>query len=129
MELLSNLFGSLASGLIRLAVAVGIIAATYFFLVKPVLHTTDNAINRSFDAGRAGRIRRQIDHAIDSANGQVRRQVQALVPPVEDRRRPRLERLLRCVQRANGNVNRMQACAAALLSCARGSRQAARRPK
>ena len=75
MELLSNLFGSLASGVIRLAVAVGIIAATYLFLVKPVLHTTDNAINKSFGPGGLGNIGRQIDHAIDAANPQVRRQV------------------------------------------------------
>ena len=75
MELISNLFGNLASGLIRLAVAVGIIAATYFFLVKPVLHTTDNAINRSFGPGGIGGIQRQIDHAINSANGQVQHAV------------------------------------------------------
>jgi len=45
MELLRNLFGNLTSGIIRLLVGVGILAAVYFFIVKPVLHTTDNAIN------------------------------------------------------------------------------------
>ena len=86
---ISNLFGNLASGVIRLAVAVGIIAATYLFLVKPVLHTTDNAINKSFGPGGIGGIQRQIDHAINSANGQVRRQVQTVLPPVEGGRQAR----------------------------------------
>ncbi len=111
MELISNLFGNLASGLIRLAVAVGIIAATYFFLVKPVLHTTDNAINRSFGPGGIGGIQRQIDHAINSANGQVQHAVRRSFHQSKARGRHDPEKLLRCVQRANGNVNRMQVCA------------------
>ena len=37
MDILRNLFGSLTSGIIRLAVTVGILAAAYFFIVKPVL--------------------------------------------------------------------------------------------
>ncbi len=111
MELLSNLFGSLASGLIRLAVAVGIIAATYLFLVKPVLHTTDNAINKSIDAAGLNNIGRQIDHAIDSADRQVRRQVRHSFHQSKTAGGHDSKKLLRCVQRASGNVNRMQACA------------------
>jgi hypothetical protein len=111
VELLSNLFGSLASGVIRLAVAVGIIAATYFFLVKPVLHTTDNAINKSFGPGGLGNIGRQIDHAVDSANRQVRRQVKRSFHQSKAGGDHDSQKLLRCVQRANGNVNRMQVCA------------------
>ena len=111
MELISNLFGNLASGLIRLAVAVGIIAAVYLFLVKPVLHTTDNAINRSFGPSGLGGLQRQINHAIDSANGPVRRQVRKSFHQSKSSGGTDPEKLLRCVQRANGNVNRMQVCA------------------
>ena len=35
MDILRNLFGNLTSGLIRLLVTVGILAAAYFFIVKP----------------------------------------------------------------------------------------------
>lgn len=111
MEFISNLFGNLASGVIRLAVAVGIIAATYLFLVKPVLHTTDNAINESFGPGGLGGIQRQINHAIDSANGQVRRQVRRSFHQSKRAGAHDSQKLLRCVQRANGDVNRTQACA------------------
>ena len=45
MELLRNLFGNVTSGIIRLAVIVGAIAAVGFFIVKPVLNTTDHAFD------------------------------------------------------------------------------------
>jgi hypothetical protein len=45
VDFVKGLFGMLTSSVLRLAVGVGILAAAYFFLVKPVLHTTDNAIN------------------------------------------------------------------------------------
>ena len=50
MEFLRNLFGNFTSGIIRLAVAVGILAAAYFFIVKPVLHTTENVSNTVNDS-------------------------------------------------------------------------------
>ena len=45
MDILRNLFGNLTSGIIRLAVTVGILAAVYFFIVRPVLDTTENVSN------------------------------------------------------------------------------------
>src|ERR1700709_2449184 len=47
MDILRNIFGTLTSGVIRLLVSVGILAAAYFFIVKPVLHKTDNAIKNA----------------------------------------------------------------------------------
>jgi hypothetical protein len=111
MELLSNIFGSLASGVIRLAVAVGIIAATYFLLLKPVLNTTDNAINRSFGPGGLGSLQRQINHSVDSANFSVRRQVRRSFHQSRSGGDRDTRRLVHCVQHANGNVDRMRACA------------------
>src|SRR6476620_7095245 len=52
MEFLRDLFGSFTSGIIRLAVAVGVLAAAYFFIVKPVLHTTEHvsdSVNSSIE--------------------------------------------------------------------------------
>src|SRR5262245_24480951 len=50
MDILRNLFGNVTSGVIRLAVTVGILAAVYFFIVKPVLHTTENVSNTVNDS-------------------------------------------------------------------------------
>ena len=56
MDILRNLFGSVTSGIVRLLVTVGILAAAYFFIVKPVLDTTEtissetnDSIQRSFE--------------------------------------------------------------------------------
>ena len=47
MDILRNLFGNVTSGLIRLAVTGGILFCAYLFIVKPVLDTTNNAIESS----------------------------------------------------------------------------------
>ena len=58
MDILRNLFGNLTSGIIRLLVTVGILAAVYFFIVKPVLNTTEDIshevnanVQKSFEQG------------------------------------------------------------------------------
>jgi len=45
MEFLSEPVRQSDLGIIRLAVTVGILAAVYFFIVKPVLHTTEHAVD------------------------------------------------------------------------------------
>src|ERR1044072_204046 len=47
MDLLRNLFGSLTSGIIRLAVTAGVLLLCYLFIVKPALDTTNEAIKSS----------------------------------------------------------------------------------
>ena len=78
MDILRNLFGNVTSGIIRLLVTVGILAAVYLFIVKPVLKTTDNAIKtsnqtiqKSFGAGGLN----DIGKTIESVNRQVQRQI------------------------------------------------------
>ena len=112
MDVLRNLFGNLTAGIIRLVVAVGILAAAYLFIVRPVLDTTNNAIdsaNRSFGEGG---ISRQIQRSIDQANRHVQHAVNRSLRQTQAAPNQRRQtRLLRCVQRAHGNVNRMQRCA------------------
>ena len=112
MEVLRNLFGNLSSGVIRLLVTVGIIAAVYFFIVRPVLDTTENvskeinttshqaieSANRSFERsfGPNSKAQRELQKA--------RRQVHRTAP------NSNADKLLACVQAANGDVNRMQRC-------------------
>jgi hypothetical protein len=113
MDILRNLFGSLTSGIIRLAVAVGILAAAYFFIVKPVLKTTDNAINsanqsfeRSFGGNGAGLD--DISKTIDDVNRQVQIQITRSFHVAKKSGNPK--KLIRCVQRAEGNVHRIRRC-------------------
>ncbi len=113
MDILRNLFGNLTSGLIRLLVTVGILAAAYFFIVKPVLSTTDKAfdtanksIEKSFGAGGFG----AIDQTIEDVNKKVQREIRRSFHTAERKGNPK--RLVRCVRRAGGDVHRIQKCAA-----------------
>ena len=115
MDVLRNLFGNVASGIIRLLVAVGILAAAYFFIVRPVLDTTENVSDT-------------IGHSVDSTNRQIeqaRKETSQAFGPrsktAKDIRRAQRQaqkaspgsdqvKVLRCVQRANGDVYKMQRC-------------------
>ena len=111
MDILRNLFGHLSAGIIRLLVTVGILAAVYFFLVRPALDTTENisretnqSIQKSFQNSGIG----DIDKTIDDVNRQVQREVKKSLRA--SKRQGDADKLIRCIQRANQNVNRIQRC-------------------
>jgi type III secretory pathway component EscR len=113
MDILRNLFGSLTSGLIRLLVTVGILAAAYFFIVKPVLKTTDKAIqnaNKSFEKsfGTHNTDLTDISGTIDDVNRQVQRQIRRSFHTAEREGNPK--RLVRCIKRSHGDVQKIQRC-------------------
>jgi hypothetical protein len=113
MDILRNIFGTLSSGVIRLLVSVGVLAAAYFFIVKPVLHTTDNAINsanQSFEKsfGVHGVDITDISGTIDDVNRKVQRQIRRSFHTAKKDGNPK--RLVKCIQRANGDVHRIQRC-------------------
>jgi predicted PurR-regulated permease PerM len=113
MDILRNLFGSLTSGVIRLLVTVGILAAAYFFIVKPVLKSADNAIkttNQSFEKsfGSNGAGLEDISKTIDSVNRQVQIQIERSFHTAKKHGNPK--KLLQCVQHAEGNVHKIRRC-------------------
>jgi predicted PurR-regulated permease PerM len=113
MDILRNLFGSLASGIIRLLVTVGILAAAYFSIVKPVLKTTDNAINKTnsaFEHSFGDNGLKDISKALEDVNKQVQVQVHRSFHVAKKNGNPK--RLVHCVQRADGDVHRIKRCAA-----------------
>lgn len=126
MEFLTNLFGNLTSGIIRLAVTVGILAAVYFFIVKPVLHTTEHTVdsaNKAFEKSFQGApftespidtkaLEAKISKQVEDVNHQVQVQVERSfhTTTVHGGQRKQ-EKLLHCVQRANQNVHRIERCA------------------
>jgi predicted PurR-regulated permease PerM len=125
VDFVRSLFGMLTSSVLRLAVAVGIMAAAYLFIVRPVLDTTNKAIesantfNGSLNSNLQQSIRqsnvspdigRQIRRSIRRTNRQVQRQLNRSLNRTAPNQ-ARQTRLLRCVQHAHGNVNRIQRCA------------------
>jgi hypothetical protein len=113
MDILRNLFGSLTSGVIRLLVSVGILAAAYFFIVKPVLHTTDNAINsanKTFESSFGKNGLDDIGHTLQNVNREVRHQVTHSFH-VTKSHGVNPKKLVHCVRRAEGDVHKIQRCA------------------
>jgi len=121
MEFLSNLFGNLTSGIIRLAVTVGILAAVYFFIVKPVLHTTEHTVDsankafeKSFDSSTfdSKGIEEKVNKTIEDVNNQVQVEVEHSFHVTKVQGAPKTQqKLLHCVQRAHQNVHRIERCA------------------
>jgi hypothetical protein len=101
MDLLRNLFGNLTSGIIRLAVAAGVLFLCYLFIVKPVLDTTTEAIH-STGLDRIGR-------SLEGMSKQVKREVHHSFE-VTKRRGANPQKLVHCVKRANGDVSRIERC-------------------
>ena len=122
MEFLTNLFGNLTNGIIRLAVTVGILAAVYFFIVKPVLHTTEHTVdttNRTIEKGfnsttfDTKAIQEQVTKAFEGVNKPAQVEVERSFHATTNSQGSlkKQQKLLHCVQRANGNVHRMERCA------------------
>jgi hypothetical protein len=101
MDLLRNLFGNLTSGIIRLAVAAGVLFCCYLFIVKPVLETTNNAIKSTgLD---------QIGKSLEGMSKQIKREVHRSFE-VTKRKGANPKKLVNCVKRANGDVKQIQRC-------------------
>lgn len=111
MDVLRNLFGNVTAGIIRLLVTVGILAAVYFFIVKPTLSTTEkisNEVNVNVQKGFEQADLRDINKTIDDVNRQVQREIKKSLRA--SKQQGDADKLIRCIQRANQNVNRIQRC-------------------
>jgi hypothetical protein len=101
VDLLRNLFGNVTSGIIRLAVTAGVLLLVYLFIVKPVLNSTNDAIKSSgFD---------QIGKSLQGLGPAIKHEVNQTLRMTK-RHGANPQRLVHCVQRANGNVQRIQRC-------------------
>jgi hypothetical protein len=101
VALLRTPLGCLTATIVRLALIAAIALAGYLLVVKPLLDKADNAIKTSGV--------QEIGKAIEGLDRQVQRQVrQALgaTPRSGAERRG----LIRCVQRASGDVGRVRLC-------------------
>lgn len=111
MDVLRNLFGNVTAGIIRLLVTVGILAAVYFFVVRPALDTTENIsreVNENVQKGFEQPNLTNINKTIDDVNRQVQREIKQSLRASQQQ--GNADKLIRCIQRANQNVNRIQRC-------------------
>ncbi len=92
---------TLARSLIRLIVTVAILAAVYFFMVRPILDTTNNTIDKAFDS--VDGIESSINDSFDNAGINA--------PNISGVGKTDGEKILACVQRVQPDTTKMQKCA------------------
>jgi len=101
MDILRNLFGNVTNGIIRLAVAAGILFCAYLFIVKPVLNTTEDAFHSSgLD---------QIGKTLNTVDVQVQRQIRRSFKLTKSQGGSP-KKLIHCIERARQNVNKIERC-------------------
>jgi uncharacterized membrane protein YhiD involved in acid resistance len=120
MEFLQNLFSNLSTGVIRLGVTVGILAAVGFFIVKPVLETTEktvestnHTIEKSFESTNfdTKSIEEKVNKTVEEVNKQVQNQVEHSFNAANAQGgTKKTQKLLHCIQRAHQNVHRIERC-------------------
>jgi hypothetical protein len=110
MEVLRNLFGNLTAGIIRLLVTVGILAAVYFFVVRPALDTTEKISHEVNVNVQRGFKEADIGKTIDDVNRRVQREIKKSIRRTTHP--AQADRLIRCIQRAHHDVERIQRCSA-----------------
>jgi hypothetical protein len=102
---LRNLFGNVTSGIIRLAVAAGVLFLCYLFIVKPVLKTAGDVTDKAFKSSGLD----EISKTIEDVNVTVRRQIHHSFE-ASKKHGGNPHRLIACIKQANGDVQRIQRC-------------------
>jgi hypothetical protein len=111
MELLRNLFGNVTSGIIRLAVIVGAIAAVGFFIVKPVLSTTDHAFETVHEVLKESGLQ-NVSKTIEVSSRRVQREIQHRINHSlrVSQQTGDTGKLIRCIQKARPDPQRIERC-------------------
>jgi predicted PurR-regulated permease PerM len=108
MEVLRNLFGNLTAGIIRLLVTVGILAAVYFFVVKPTLDTTKTISHEVNGNIQQSLKEAHIGKTMNEVNRQVQREIKRSIRHAPSH--SAADKLLRCIQRAHQDVHKIERC-------------------
>ncbi|HEU4737353.1 MAG TPA: hypothetical protein VFS48_10050 [Solirubrobacterales bacterium] len=101
MDLLRNLFGNVTSGIIRLAVFAGMLFIAYLLILKPILDTTTDVIH-STGLDKIGK-------SLEGMSTEIKREVHRSFE-VTKQRGANPQKLVHCVRRANGDVQRIERC-------------------
>ncbi len=100
--------GTLITGLVRVLVVVGTLAAVSFFVIKPILETTENV-----SSGINDNIQRSLDEAnkaFDQANVPPRTQTQ-ITNQIQNVPTGKLPRLTDCINRNPSSIQHIERCA------------------
>jgi hypothetical protein len=119
VEFLRNFLGNLSSGVIRLLVTVGILAAVYFFLLRPILdkageigkeanESVQKSVSNGFGGNGAGI--EDVGKEIREVSKRVRREIRRSFHVAEAHGVANPKKLVKCIQHAEGNAHKIQRC-------------------
>ena len=101
--------GAVINPIIKIVTTVAVLAAIYFFIVKPVLDTTET-VSSGFNESLGG-VSKSVNKSIKQANEAAAQQGAGTVTFESEGLSPKqADTLLKCVQNAGGDVNAIQAC-------------------
>lgn len=103
--------GTLVTGVVRILVVVATLAAAYYFIVRPVLDTTEKV-----SGGINDNIQRSLDEANrafeqSGASTRTQRQITTEIKNVPTNRLPQLSR---CINRNPSSISHIERCAVRL---------------
>jgi hypothetical protein len=119
------------SALLRIVASVAILAAVYFFIIKPVLHTTEkvshdvnHSVNQSFHQSQATQRRvnritrnaeRQANRAFRQAGVQAHQATKQVQKAVKGQANTtglpkHAQKVITCLQNANGDITKLEKC-------------------
>jgi len=101
--------GTLVNGVVRIAILAATLALVYFLILKPILATTEN-ITESTNSN-VQRAFESVNDAFDGTPQAGTRTEIRIKSKIKGGSGVDHQRLLKCVQKANGNINRIQRCA------------------
>jgi flavin-binding protein dodecin len=100
--------GTFINPLLKIITVVAVLGATYIFILEPILDTTEdvsdsinNSIGQSLESTN-----QQIDEALEQSGAAQTVEI----PQSSQNSLKEANRLLDCIQRANGNVDKIQRC-------------------
>jgi flavin-binding protein dodecin len=100
--------GTFINPLLKIITVVAVLGATYIFILEPILDTTEDVSDS---------INNSIGQSLESTNQQIDEALQQSgaaqtveIPQSSQNSLKEANRLLDCIQRANGNVDKMQRC-------------------
>ncbi len=108
--------GTLVNAVVRIAILAATLALVYFFIIRPILDTTDRAFTSANEFSDS--ISKQVQNSIDQANeslstgnGQAPRKTRRLQREIRKVPTSRLSRLNPCVTRVSPDIDKMIRCA------------------
>lgn len=108
--------GTLVNAVVRIVILAATLALVYFFIIRPVLDTTDKAFESagSWTDGLTTQVQNSIEEATSStstSSGPSQQKIQRLQREIRKVPPNRLSRLNPCLTRVSPNVDRMIRCA------------------